>query len=93
MAAASAAAASGVAASRDAVPWVRAVPWDLGAAASRDVVPWVRSAFVALPGVVEYVRVGVLLLSDALVGAAAGVEAGAAVGDGPLRLASRLAWR
>jgi hypothetical protein len=51
-------------------------------------VPWVQSAFVALPGVVEYVRVG-----DAPVGAAAGVEAGAAVGDGPLRLALRPAWR
>ena len=79
MAAASVAAASGAAASRDAV-----VPWDLGGAASRDAVLWVRSAFVALPGVVEYVRVG-----DAPVGAAAGVEAGAAVGDSPLRPASR----
>jgi len=89
---AASAAASGAAASLDAVRWVRAVPWDLGAAASRDAVPWVPSAFVALPGVVEYVRVG-----DAPVGAAAGVEAGveagAAVGDGPLRLALRLAWR
>ena len=57
------------------------------ATTSRDAAPWVWAAFVALlsharAGVLEYVGVGVLLLSRAPVGvgAAAGVEAGAAAG-------------
>ena len=74
------------AASRDAVP-----------AASRDAVQWVWAALAAplsdaQPGVVVG-RDVVPSLSDALsvgVGAAA---VGAAVGDGPLRLALRLVWR
>lgn len=91
----------GAAVSRDTVRWAAFV-----APASRDAVPWVWAAFEpllsdALAGAVayvrvgvEYVRVGVWLLSDAPVGvgAAAGAEAGVevgAVGDGPLRLASR----
>ena len=77
------------AASRD------AVQPELGAAASRDAVPWVWAALAAPlsdapPGVVVG-RDVVPSLSDALsVGAAA---VGAAVGDGPLRLALRLVWR